>query len=457
MLDFSDMKVTAIFLFSLAFAAGGYAQHTERPENRDQWIREGDSTREARLEAFSDLKFGMFIHWGLYAQLGGEWKGKAIPPNRPYAEQINLTMRIPNAEYEQLARLFNPTAFDAKEWVRMAKGAGMQYMVFTAKHQEGFSMFDSPCTTYDIVDATPFGRDPVRELAEACKEAGLKFGLYYSNARDFHEAGANWNANGNTWDFPAQTEADFEAYFYGKVFCEVSALLRQYGEIELLWFDVPYKLNERMSRDLKELVTSIQPNCLVNSRIGNGYGDYISLGDNEIARQTLPATWETCMTINDTWGYSRHDHRWKTPETLIRQLAEVSSKGGNYLLNVGPMGNGRFPDTAKRTLEAIGRWMEGHRDAIVATRPSLVRQQSDRWVCTVRGDRLYVHVIDRSCTDITVELPKGGVRYVRDMASSTLLDYSDEDGMLAIKVSKADLTDRYVTVFEVGIMDRITN
>ncbi|MBL8994097.1 MAG: alpha-L-fucosidase [Spirochaetia bacterium] len=299
-------------------------------------------TDSERLQWFTEAKLGVFIHWGLYSLLAGEWEGKIMRGNG-YAEQINSQMKIPNRDYARTAESFNPVSFSAEEWVRMIKEAGASYLVFTTKHQDGFSMFSTKHSDYNIVDSTPFGKDPLLSLSEACRKYGVRLGLYYSHARDHHEPGANWNTHGNSWDFPAQTEKDFEHYFHSKVIPQVSELLAGYGAVSLMWFDVPYQIPERLSRELRKHVLDLQPNCLINSRIGNNCGDYLSMGDNVVPEKVILEPWESCVTMNDTWGYSKHDHHWKPAETIVRIFKEVTTKGGNLLLNVGPDGGGQFP------------------------------------------------------------------------------------------------------------------
>ncbi len=313
---------------------------------------------EEKMKWFKDAKLGMFIHWGVYAVLGGEYKSEIMHGNK-YAEQIDNNMKIPNAEYEKYAAAFNPIDFDAKRWVQTAKDAGVTYMVITSKHQDGFCMYDTKYSDYSIVKASPFGRDVIRELSEQCAAEGIRFGLYYSNARDFHEAGANWNNYGNTWDFPAQTQEDFEAYFYAKVLPQVEELLTGYGPIDLMWFDVPYKFTKKMSSELRSKVLSLQPQCIINSRIGNGLGDYISMDDNHIPQEAVAEPWEACVTMNETWGYSRRDYDYKSSEKIVGILDEVITKGGNLLLNVGPDYLGNFPYEQLQILKSTGAYLKG--------------------------------------------------------------------------------------------------
>lgn len=231
-----------------------------------------DATAEA-MKRFDDQKFGLFIHWGLYAIPAGVWKGKYV---RGIGEWIMFREKIPVAEYAQLAKQFNPVKFSGEEWAQLAEDAGMKYMVITSKHHDGFAMFKSEASKYNIVDATPYGKDPMKDLSAACHKRDIGFGFYYSQDQDWHEAGGR----GNDWDFPK--ERDAQPYLEGKVFPQVREILSNYGTLELIWFDTPGLLSDRQVTELRDLVKSKQPGCLLNSRIGHNKGDYVQTGDNAI-------------------------------------------------------------------------------------------------------------------------------------------------------------------------------
>ena len=317
---------------------------------------------------FVEAQYGMMVHWGLYSLLGGEWKGKLMD-SRYLAEWIQQYFRIPIAEYEKLASAFNPIFFDADEWVRLARDAGMKYVVVTSKHHDGFAMFRSKVSSFNIVDATPFRRDPIEELAESCRKCGLKLGLYYSQDLDWHERGGGGYKLGktwcdgaaywtNNWDFPEMTDetrGDFDAYFETKALPQVRELLTQYGDLCLVWFDIGKTLTECQSNALYDLVRSVQPGCLINSRIGCGKCDYTSSGDNEIPQGIdvrKGMLYETCGTVNDTWGYKPSDQNWKSAETIRKNREHLRALGANYLLNVGPDGLGRIPAGCVKILRA---------------------------------------------------------------------------------------------------------
>ena len=353
-------------------------------------IRKSASQREGaredpRLGWWREAKFGMFIHWGLYAIPAGVWKGERIPG---IGEWIMYRARIPVGEYEQLAKQFNPLKFDAAEWVALAKNAGQKYIVITSKHHDGFCMFRSEVGDYNIVDATPFGRDPLKELAAECRRQGIKLGFYYSQTQDWHHP----DGDGNDWDY-GEEEKDFAGYLEDYVKPQVRELLTNYGPIGLIWFDTPKRITAEQSRSLLDLVHQMQPDCLVSGRLGNVLGDYAEAGDNRIPEQALDIDWETPATINDTWGFKMHDHNWKSSQDLIRKLVDIVSKGGNYLLNVGPTAEGVIPQPSACRLLAVGEWLKINGEAVYGTSPGPL-QGLDWCRSTVKPGRHYLHVFD---------------------------------------------------------------
>ncbi|MNK51077.1 Alpha-L-fucosidase [compost metagenome] len=333
------------------------------------------SAQSGPIDQFKTDKFGMFLHWGLYAQTAGDWKNHVVKGG----EHFMLYERIPVSEYGTIANQFNPTKFDADAWVKQAKTAGMKYVVFTAKHHDGFAMYNSASSDYNIVKRSPFKRDPVAELAKACKKYNLMLCLYYSLGRDWQDPDVptNWPVKAgrsNTWDYPNEDGKVFNRYFERKVKPQITELLSNYGPIGVLWFDTPELISKSESAELKALVHKLQPNCLVNNRIGNGLGDF-SISEQSLTPSSKKA-WESCLTIGKNWGYNRHDSTWKSPEVLVRHLVEVVANGGNFLLNIGPKGDGIFPDWATSRLNAIGGWMKTNHEAIYGTQPWLVVKES---------------------------------------------------------------------------------
>lgn len=312
-------------------------------------------------EWFRNAKFGMMVHWGLYCLPAGEWKGQRMDY---IGEWLQSRFRIPNAEYHRLAGAFNPILFNADEWVSLAQDAGMKYIVVTAKHHEGFAMYHSRADKFNIVDATPFKRDVIGELADACARKGVKLGLYYSQDLDWCEPNGGGYTRGHTncgmswtndWDFPDNEHKNYTECYEKKIKPQVREILTQYGDLCLIWFDTPCTLSEAQSRELTDMVHELQPNCLVNSRIGNGLGDYHSCGDNQIPSDYMTELYEAPCTLNDTWGYKSFDNNWKSADKLLSIKNHLNERGINYLLNVGPDYLGRISAPAASILRELGK------------------------------------------------------------------------------------------------------
>lgn len=310
---------------------------------------------------FKDAGFGMMIHFGLYSILGGEYKGKYMDY---VGEWIQSYFRIPNKEYHALAKVFNPIYFDADEWIKTAKDAGMNYFVVTAKHHDGFALFKSEVSKFNCVDATPFGRDIIGELAESCAKYDMKLGLYYSQTQDWtHPDGCGFSYKplnvggmswGNNWDYTENDRVGYCKCYEEKIKPQVKEILTNYGDLCLIWFDNPIEIEEKYSRELYDMVKTYQPNCLINSRLGNGVCDYTSAGDNEIPDDYKEdMLFETPATLNDTWGFKMADQNWKSPEEIIKIKNHLNERGINYLLNIGPDHLGRFPAKAIEILNKI--------------------------------------------------------------------------------------------------------
>jgi len=366
---------------------------------------ETKADHDRRMAWFREARFGMFIHWGLYAVPGGTWKGKDVPGA---AEWLMYSAQIPVADYEPLKTQFNPVKFDADQWVRIAKGAGMKYIVITSKHHDGFGLWDSKIGDYDVM-ATPFRRDILKELAAACKKEGLRLCFYHSIMDWRHPD----YLPRRPWDQRPGIQADFERYVaYMKA--QLKELLTGYGPIGILWFDGEWEASWTHDRgkDLYAYVRGLQPDIIVNNRVDKGRGGMAGMtagdhkGDYGTPEQEIPASgfpgvdWESCMTMNDTWGYSRHDHNWKSAETLIKNLVECASKGGNYLLNVGPNDLGEIPQPSVERLEAVGKWLEANGEAIYGTSAGPFPKRLPWGRVTQKGSTLYLCVFDPGATEI---------------------------------------------------------
>ncbi len=320
----------------------------------------------ARMKWFNDARAGLFIHWGPYSITGCEWKGQT---GKRDAHMLN-EFRIPLADYKQLAATFNPTAFNAAEWVKLARDSGLSYIVYVSKHHDGFAMFNSPSDGFDIADTTKFGRDPLKELAAECRKQGVVLCVYYSLGRDWSVPGVPTGGKRcNDWDFPNPPATAIQDYIDKKAKPQLRELLTNYGPIGAIWFDTPDQITKAQSKDLRDWILSIQPDCLVNARVGNGFGDY------DIHEQKIPATaihrpWESCLTINDRWAYDKNNHNWKSPEMIVRCLVDVASKGGNFLINVGPTGEGIIPQPSVERLKSLGEWLKVNGESIRGTTAS---------------------------------------------------------------------------------------
>ena len=348
-----------------------------------------EKSKDERMKWWREARFGMFIHWGVYAVPAGTHNGHKV--NR-IGEWIMNRGKISVSEYKAYATQFNPEKYDPEVWVRMAKDAGMKYIVITAKHHDGFALFDSKATTWDIVDATPFGKDLIKPLAEACHRNGIKFGVYYSQAQDWINPGGaaarkvaseGWANPDSTridaytashsghWD-SLQTTKSMTEYINNIAAPQVKELLTNYGEIAVLWWDTPTGMTDEYAEKFHSLL-SLQPDIITNDRLKrpNYPGDY------KTPEQKIPKLdeldgkdWETCMTMNETWGYKSYADHWKSAETMIRNLVDIASKGGNYLLNVGPKADGTFPLESVNSLTEIGKWMKKNGESIYATKGS---------------------------------------------------------------------------------------
>ena len=419
-----------------------------------------------------EAKFGMFIHWGLYSEMGnGEW--------------IMHNARIPHEEYGKLADTFNPTEFNAVEWVSLAKKAGMKYITITAKHHDGFALFDTEHSAYNVVDRTPFKRDIIRELADECRHQGLKFCVYYSHTQDWKHPGAALHRHDTPWD-EGQKGSSFESYMEEISLPQIKELVTNYSP-DYIWFDTPFKMDAELGKKITNLVRSCNQNTLINSRLmyhGNQVKglkkaqldelseigvDFLSYRDREIPESSPWDTWETCMTLNHSWGYRQSDTSWKSPLTVIKQLVEVVNKGGCFLLNVGPQSNGIIPEASQDILNEVGDWLAVYGESIYNAQPSphrgkrfispeslamikeqeklavktgatklkkIVPQYEYEWLSTKSENRLYLHIFSPLSTPIQITLEQPIIQQVTDLRTNQPLHYTLTDQVLSIDPSQ---------------------
>ena len=360
----------------------------------DPYANETQAQRDARMAWWREAKFGMFIHWGIYAVPAGSYDGKPVDN---VGEWIMSLAKIPSDRYQAFAKDFNPVKYDPAAWAALAKEAGMRYMVITSKHHDGFTLFPTAASKWNVIDATPWKKDIIAPLAEAARAQGLKFGLYYSQAQDWNNPGGAkmGYAEGEGWD-PVQQKQTFDQYLDNVAVPQVREILTRY-QPDVLWWDTQHLMTPARAQKLAVLL-SLRPGIIHNNRLGGGYK-----GDTDTPEQEIPATgfpgrdWETCMTMNDTWGFKTQDHNWKSTATLLHNLVDIVSKGGNYLLNVGPTAQGEIPPESIQRLKEVGAWMKVNGESIYGSFASPFKKLT--WGrCTMKptGDDtiLYLHVFD---------------------------------------------------------------
>ena len=381
--------------------------------------QESKEDKDARMAWWRDATFGMFIHWGLYALPAGTWGGMPLPKGS-VGEWIMHTADIPVAEYEQLAGQFNPVYFDAQQWVDIAKNAGMKYIVITSKHHDGFSLWDSKVSDYDVMDAAPFKRDILMELKEACDAAGIKLCFYHS-IMDWHHPDAE-----SPQDYTHQNnpDANWDRYREEYLKPQLTELVTRYNPA-VLWFDGEWipEWTEEQGKELSKYLMDLDPNLIINNRIGkarqgmSGMNEYedaagdFGTPEQEILESTATMDWESCMTMNDTWGYRKDDFNWKSSEVLIENLIDITAKGGNYLLNIGPMGNGKFPQASIERLYDMGAWLTINGEAIYATQSwNCFKEGSTYFTLDASGKYVYAILTEEptSTVQISCVTPKAG-------------------------------------------------
>lgn len=370
------------------------ASSSAYPQERMDKMWGEQQSKKAALETerghnFEWGNYAMFIHWGLFSHLGNIWNGKTYYGIGEW--MINEGMANANRdEYKATSRSFNPKEFDAMKIAQLAKDAGMKYIIITSKHHDGFAMYHSACDKFNIVDATPFGRDPMKELADACKKLGLGFGFYYSHNQDWTTPGASGAPKVDA----AGNPKTFEDYFNTKCLPQVKEITQNYGDIELIWFDTPGGIPQKYAEQLVEVVHQNQPRALVSGRVGYNLGDYQTLGDMEVPLENINGLWESVDVTNDVWGYAWYDQNWKTPKQLLKYLISTIARGGTYMLNIGPDGLGNVPEFVSQTLRASGKWIARYPQVIYGAEASPWKHALPWGDIVKQGNKLYLTVYE---------------------------------------------------------------
>ena len=427
-----------------------------------------------RIAWWQDAKFGMFIHWGAYSKAGGEWNGETN-----HAEWLQFSAKIPLAEYTEFAKQFNPDKFDADQWAKIASDAGMKYLVVTTKHHDGIALYKSAASSHNIVDLAGLKIDPIKELSKACAKHDIQFCVYYSLGRDWQDPDCPTGSPGKTkpgWrsnliDFPNEDQKDFSKYFERKVKPQVRELMTNFGPIGVMWFDTPENISPAQSAELVELIHELQPDCIINGRVGNGLGDY-GTPEQKIPKDIGAKPWETCMTINKHWSYNKADEEWKSTGNLLRNLIDIVSKGGNYLLNVGPTGEGLIPGPSVERLSEMGDWLAKNGAAIYGCGPTpfgkelgtIDETRKDKkgkpvvnvswsYRCTTSPGKLYLHIFDWP-KDGVFELSEvsGQVTGVSLLVSKQSCTFEQSADKLTINLPKR-APDEIASVVQIEITD----
>ena len=421
------------------------------------WWTASMRNHDQRIQWWREAKFGMFIHWGIYSLPGGEWKGKKVSG---YAEHLMRKEKISRNEYLDLAHQFNPVKFNAEEWILNAKKAGMKYFIITAKHHDGFAMYDSKVSDFTIARQTSFKRDPMAELAMAAKKHGMKFGFYYSHAFDWEHPdapGNDWEYKnpggdlnlygGREWyDLHPELLEKAKKYVDEKAIPQIRELLIKYHP-DILWFDTPQKLPLSENIRILKSIREIDSNVVVNGRLvrfaDSNFGDYKNTADRPaefypVTGDPIAMGWEAIPTTNESYGYHKFDSSHKPVSHFIRLLASAASRGGNLLMNIGPKGDGAFDDKDLTILNGIGKWMQKYGESIYGTGASPLPMQS--WgVSTLKGNKLYLHVFN---------WPVDGKLYVGGLISPPKKAYLLTDTSKTYSLKSGSSADFYIVVPE---------
>lgn len=432
----------------MVLGLGGFVFSQEMDEMWGDDIVKLRAEDAGRGQLFADGNYAMFIHWGLYSQLANKVDGKTYYGIGEWIMNARMA-GIAVEDYKKLAGTFNPTKFNALEIARLAKDAGMKYIIITSKHHDGFAMYHSKANAFNIADATPFGRDPMKELSQACRELGLGFGFYYSHNQDWTFPGGG---NGPKTDAEGK-KAGFDDYFKKKCLPQVKEITSEYGPIVLVWFDTPGQMPKSYVEQLVSVVRKNQPNAFVSGRAGHGLGDYQTLGDMELPHRNVEGLWEAVDTTNDSWGYAWYDEYWKTPKDILERLITCVARGGTYMLNIGPRGDGSVPERAARSLRRSGEWIKRYSHVVYGTDGSPWKHALPWGDVTVKGNKLFLSVF---------KWPADGYLYLpglkTQIRSARLLKEKDADAIRYQKMGSwirlelpARAPEKFVSVIEVEL------
>jgi alpha-L-fucosidase len=434
---------------------------------------ESNAASQRRLQWFHEAKYGFFIHWGIWAIPAGEWKGRRTSTDPCF---VSMEAGIPLQEYHALAQQFNPSRFDADAWARLAVDAGMKYIIYVAKHSDGFAMYRSKVSSFNVYDATPWKRDPLAELRVACDRHGIKLCVYYSQAVDADDpGGVTVIIRDHFPTFSMRGEAAFDRFLREKSLPQVKELLTQYGELGLIWFDVPMGMTPERTRPFIDTVRRLQPNTLISTRVGDGPSDYHSMGDNEApVDSSLARAWEVPGTLNWSWGYRKSDNEWKSPQTVCFNLVDIVSKGGNYALNVGPKADGSFPEPAQDILRKVGAWLKQNGQAIYGAGrtpfgeefgpPMTVTVEDNRrvqassgrdWRCTTKPGKLYIHVFRRPADGKQIVPMSNAVTRAVVLGDASATPLAVRQSPAGLQITLPERLDFLATVIELDVQGAV--
>ena len=438
----------------LALAAFVFCSSARAQEMDELW---GESVVKPRFDdarrgtLFEQGNYAMFIHWGLYSQIANKYKDKTYYGIGEWIMHGSMA-GIPVREYKELAATFRPDKFDAKAIAKLAKDAGMKYIVFTSKHHDGFAMYDSKSNDFNVVKASSPKRDPMKELAKACKEEGIGLGFYYSHYQDWTFPGAS---RGPTTDAEGKP-ATFNDYFAKKCRPQVEEITTEYGPIEIVWFDTPGGIPKKYVEELVAIVRKNQPTAMICSRAGHGLGDYRSLGDMEVPVANVEGLWETVDTTNDSWSFAWYDENWKTPKTILERLIATVARGGTYMLNIGPRGDGSVPERAAEALRASGEWIRRYPQVVYDADPSPWQHALPWGDVTVKNNTLFLTVFKWPASG-KLHLPglKTGIESAKLLhgAKSETLTHHSENGWTCFTVPPA-APEKLVSVIQVNLQGK---